>query len=73
MTLRSGIDCAYVALDVAPGLVTAGVSALVFATTDYSTIGGLGWAVPGMAAIGMTFGFGSAVINVAVDAATGRW
>ena len=73
MTLRSGIDGAYVVLDVAPGLVAAGASALVFATTDYANTRGLGWAVPGMAAIGMVVGLGSAAINVAVDAATGRW
>ncbi len=73
VTLCSGIDGAYVALDVAPGLVMAGVSALVFSTTDFSSIGGLGWAVPGMAAIGIAVGLGSAAINVAVDAGTGRW
>ncbi len=73
VTLRSGIDGAYVALDVAPGLAMAGASALVLATTDYSNIGALGWAVPGMAAIGIAVGLGSAAINVAVDAGTGRW
>ena len=73
VTLRSGIDGAYVALDVAPGLVTAGASALVFATTDFSNTRGLGWAVPGIASIGIVVGLGSAVINVAVDAGTGRW
>lgn len=73
VTLRSGVDGTYVAVDVAPGLVTAAASALVLATTDISNLSPLGRAIPGMAAIGVAVGLSSAVINVAVDAATGGW
>lgn len=83
VTLRSGIDGAYVALDVAPGLAMAGVSALVFAAIadpgSFETEGAydlrpaLAAAAKVQAGIGVAVGLGSAVINVAVDAGTGRW
>ena len=83
MTLRSGIDAAFVALDVAPGLVMAGVSALVLATSpdrepaeptrgpfllpDFNPLIRRG------AGIGIAVGLGSAAVNVGVDASSGRW
>jgi len=73
VTLRSGVDGTYVAVDLAPGLVTAAAGALVLATTDFASLSPLGRAIPGMAAIGIAVGLSSAAINVTVDAATGRW
>ena len=80
-TLSSGIDAAFVALDIAPGLVMAGVSALIFATTpDPRPRSPDTWAPDlsphfrrGFAIVGITVGLGSAAINVAIDAGTGRW
>ena len=83
VTLRSGIASTFVALDVAPGLVVAGVSALIFTgiadpgsiETDgaYSLAPAFAMMGRHMARIGIAVGLGSAAINVAVDAGSGRW
>jgi len=81
VTLSSSIDAAYVALDIAPGLVMAGVSALIFATTPDPGPRSPSTGVPdlgpvirsGLAIGGIAVGLGSAAINVAIDAGTGRW
>ena len=83
VTLRSSIDGAYVALDLAPGLVMAGASALIFAAiadpssieTDgaYSLAPALAAAAKAQAGIGIAVGLGTAAISAGVDAGTGRW
>jgi len=86
VTLRSEVAGTFVMLDIAPGLVIAGLAAIVLTTTPDSDPtppeGGWGtlpapWivhrAVRGAAGIGIGIGLGSAALNVAIDASTGQW
>ena len=82
VTLRSGLATTFVAIDIAPGLVVAGVSALILATPPDRGPAESGGPMPVIrldpyirrgAGIGIAIGLGSAAINAAVDASTGRW
>ncbi len=82
VTLHSSIDNAIVGFDVAPGLIVAGVSGLVLAGTPDRGPAESGGPMPIIrldpyirrgAVIGIAVGLGSAAMNVAVDAGTGRW
>jgi hypothetical protein len=81
VTLRSGLDTVFVALDVAPGLVMAGVSALVLFNSPDRTfepsgpmyLPDINPLIRSAAGIGIAIGLGSAAIKAGVDASSGRW
>ena len=74
LTLSTAVDRTYLALDIAPGLVTAGASIVILASIDYSQVrGGFSMAAPAMGVMGLVVGLSSAVVNAGIDAATGRW
>jgi len=71
LTLDTVVDSTYLALDIAPGLVTAGLSGVLIASVDRSDARSAQFVVIG--AMGVVVGLSSAVINAGIDAATGRW
>ena len=74
LTLSTTVDSTFLALDIAPGLVTAGLSAVLLASIDYSEVrGGPSMAAPAIGVMGVVVGLSSAVVNAGIDAATGRW
>ena len=71
LTLSTVVDSTFLALDIAPGFVTAGVSGVFIASVDYSDARNAQFAVIGV--MGVVVGLSSAVVSVGIDAATGRW